>query len=150
MGQEKKKDPQGEAQAEATETNIAPETSTEPTPVASKSPEASGKQEGPETPGAVGTGEDPNPECTASDDAETAAAEKSAAETKATKKSGPATTPAQRVENALTKAGRSILERNPALTAVYMTADGAGFASKNDAENHARNLKNKVVTPVNR
>lgn len=67
---------------------------------------------------------------------------------KAVKK--PASTPAQRVTDALTKVARNLLACNPSLKVVYMTADGSGFRTRNDAENHARNLKNKAVTPVNR
>lgn len=61
-----------------------------------------------------------------------------------------ASTPAQRVTDALTKVARNLLACNPSLKVVYMTADGSGFRTRNDADNHARNLKSKAVTPVNR
>lgn len=52
------------------------------------------------------------------------------------------------VSDALVKIGKSILKSNPTMSMVYMTADGRGFYEKNDADNHARTLKNKVVTHV--
>ncbi len=84
----------------------------------------------------------------ASDAAEEAAgakpAEKKPAET-------PVAAPATpKVSDALVKAGRALLEGNPSLREVYMTTDGVGFAEKNDADNHARALKNKAVVPVKR
>ncbi len=92
---------------------------------------------------AAGSDGHPNPERAASDAAE-AAAGGALAEVSKTK------APEPKVSDALAKAAKALLKSNPALEAVYMTADGTGFATKNDADNHARNLKNKAVTPVKR
>ena len=61
-----------------------------------------------------------------------------------TKKSEP------KVSDAVQKAGKALLKSNPDMSVVYMTADGRGFYEKNDADNHARTLNNKAVTPVKR
>lgn len=61
-----------------------------------------------------------------------------------TKKSEP------KVSGAVQKVGKSLLKSNPDMSVVYMTADGRGFYEKNDADNHARTLNNKAVTPVKR
>lgn len=55
-----------------------------------------------------------------------------------------------KVTDSLTKIGRAILKTNPAMPVVYMTADGRGFYEKNDADNHAKTLTNRAVTPVKR
>lgn len=65
-----------------------------------------------------------------------------------------AKTPTQKsepkVSDAVQKVGKSLLKSNPDMSVVYMTADGRGFYEKNDADNHARTLNNKAVTPVKR
>lgn len=61
-----------------------------------------------------------------------------------TKKSEP------KVSDAVQKVGKALLKSNPDMSVVYMTADGRGFYEKNDADNHARTLNNKAVTPVKR
>ncbi|MDR2131016.1 MAG: hypothetical protein LBP56_07640 [Odoribacteraceae bacterium] len=48
------------------------------------------------------------------------------------------------------KIGKGILRGNPAMTAVYMTADGSGFYEESDARNHAATLKDGTVTEVKR
>ncbi len=53
-----------------------------------------------------------------------------------------------KVSDAVVKIGKTLLKSNPAMSVVFMTTDGRGFYEKNDADNHARTLKNKVVTPV--
>ncbi len=93
---------------------------------------------------ATGAQEHPNPERAASDAAETVAGTAPTEADKTTK------APEPKVSDALAKAGKALLKSNPALDTVYMTADGTGFATKNDADNHAHNLKNKAVTPVKR
>lgn len=60
----------------------------------------------------------------------------------------PGATP--KASDAVTKVGKSILKNNPGMPVVYMTADGRGFYERNDAENHAKTLTNRVVTPVKR
>lgn len=55
-----------------------------------------------------------------------------------------------KVSDAVTKIGKSLLKSNPEMSVVYMTSDGRGFYMENDAENHARTLNNKAVTPVKR
>lgn len=52
------------------------------------------------------------------------------------------------VADALIGIGRNLLKDNLKMTAVYMTADGAGFYEENDAQNHARNLTDKTIIPV--
>lgn len=61
-----------------------------------------------------------------------------------TKKSEP------KVSDAVQKVGKALLKSNPDMSVVYMTADGRGFYERNDADNHARTLNNKAVTPVKR
>lgn len=61
-----------------------------------------------------------------------------------TKKSEP------KVSDAVRKVGKALLKSNPDMSVVYMTTDGRGFYEKNDADNHARTLNNKAVTPVKR
>lgn len=56
----------------------------------------------------------------------------------------------QKVSDSVQTIGKALLKSNPDMSVVYMTADGSGFYEKNDAENHARTLNNKVVTPVKR
>lgn len=56
----------------------------------------------------------------------------------------------QKVSDAVQKVGKALLKSNPDMSVVYMTADGRGFYEKNDADNHARTLNNKAVTPVKR
>ena len=58
------------------------------------------------------------------------------------------TTP--RVSDAVVKVGKALLESNPGMEVVYMTADGTGFYRENDAVEHARALTNKAVTEVKR
>ena len=60
------------------------------------------------------------------------------------KKTGP------KVSDAVQKVGKALLKSNPDMSVVYMTADGRGFYERNDADNHARTLNNKAVTPVKR
>ncbi|MEG1673219.1 MAG: hypothetical protein RR221_06830 [Alistipes sp.] len=79
--------------------------------------------------------ETPNPERVASDAAEAKAAETNEFDE-------------PKVSDALVKIGKSILKSNPAMSVVYMASDGRGFYEQNDAEHHARALKNKTVTPV--
>lgn len=55
-----------------------------------------------------------------------------------------------KVSGAVQKVGKALLKSNPDMSVVYMTADGRGFYEKNDADNHARTLNNKAVTPVKR
>lgn len=52
--------------------------------------------------------------------------------------------------DAVVKIGKKLLAANPEMEVVYMTSDGRGFYSKNDAQGHARTLTNKAVTPVNK
>lgn len=52
-----------------------------------------------------------------------------------------------KVSDAVQKVGKALLKSNPDMSVVYMTADGRGFYEKNDADNHARTLNNKAVTP---
>lgn len=52
------------------------------------------------------------------------------------------------VSDAVVKIGKSLLKAYPELSVVYMTSDGRGFYQKDDAEGHARTLKNQAVTPV--
>ena len=54
------------------------------------------------------------------------------------------------VSDAVQKVGKALLKSNSDMSVVYMTADGRGFYEKNDADNHARTLNNKAVTPVKR
>ena len=56
----------------------------------------------------------------------------------------------RKVSDAVQKVGKALLKSNPDMSVVYMTADGRGFYEKNDADNHARTLNNKAVTPVKR
>ena len=58
--------------------------------------------------------------------------------------------PQAKVSDAVQKVGKALLKSNPDMSVVYMTADGRGFYEKNDADNHARTLNNKAVTPVKR
>ena len=99
---------------------------------------ANGSQE----PGSTGAAEHPNPARAESDAAEGKAAGNTGktAETKETEE--------PKVSNAVVKIGKSLLKSNPAMSVVYMTSDGRGFYEKNDADNYARTLKNKAVTPV--
>lgn len=53
-----------------------------------------------------------------------------------------------KVSDAVQKVGKALLKSNPDMSVVYMTADGRGFYERNDADNHARTLNNKAVTPV--
>ena len=53
-----------------------------------------------------------------------------------------------KVSDALVNIGKTILNSNPQMQVVYMTADGRGFYEKNEADNHAATLTNKDVTPV--
>lgn len=53
-----------------------------------------------------------------------------------------------KVSDTVVNIGKSLLNSNPQMSIVYMTADGRGFYEKNDADNHAATLKNKDVTPV--
>lgn len=77
------------------------------------------------------------------------AAESSAAEAPAEVAQGkPATR--GKASGAVVKVGKSLLKSNPEMSVVYMTADGLGFYERNDADNHARTLKDKAVTPVKR
>lgn len=55
-----------------------------------------------------------------------------------------------KVSDAVRKVGKALLKSNPDMSVVYMTADGRGFYERNDADNHARTLNNKEVTPVKR
>lgn len=55
-----------------------------------------------------------------------------------------------KVSDAVQKVGKALLKSNPDMSVVYMTADGRGFYERNDADNHARTLNNKAVTPVKR
>lgn len=55
-----------------------------------------------------------------------------------------------KVSDAVQKVGKALLKNNPNMSVVYMTADGRGFYERNDADNHARTLNNKAVTPVKR
>lgn len=55
-----------------------------------------------------------------------------------------------KVSDAVRKVGKALLESNPDMSVVYMTADGRGFYERTDAENHARTLNNEAVTPVKR
>lgn len=55
-----------------------------------------------------------------------------------------------KVSGAVQKVGKALLKSNPDMSVVYMTADGRGFYERNDADNHARTLNNKAVTPVKR
>lgn len=55
-----------------------------------------------------------------------------------------------KVSDAVRNIGKALLKSNPDMSVVYMTADGRGFYEKNDADNHARTLNNKAVTPVKR
>lgn len=55
-----------------------------------------------------------------------------------------------KVSDAVQKIGKALLKSNPDMSVVYMTADGRGFYERNDADNHARTLNNKAVTPVKR
>lgn len=55
-----------------------------------------------------------------------------------------------RASDAVVKVGKAILKNNSQMSVVYMTADGRGFYERNDAENHAKTLTNRVVTPVKR
>lgn len=55
-----------------------------------------------------------------------------------------------KVAGAVQKVGKALLKSNPDMSVVYMTADGRGFYERNDADNHARTLNNKAVTPVKR
>lgn len=84
----------------------------------------------------------PNPARAASDTAEVATTEPS------TKAADTKTAEEPKVSDTLVKIGKSILKGNPAMSVVYMASDGRGFYEKNDADNHARTLKNKAVTPV--
>lgn len=78
----------------------------------------------------------------------TPAAGQEAADEPGREETTPAKTP--KVTDSLTKIGRVILKTNPAMPVVYMTADGRGFYEKNDADNHAKTLTNRAVTPVKR
>lgn len=53
-----------------------------------------------------------------------------------------------KVSDTVVNIGKSLLNSNPQMSVVYMTADGRGFYEKNDADNHAATLTNKDVTPV--
>lgn len=55
-----------------------------------------------------------------------------------------------KVSDVVQKVGKALLKSNPDMSVVYMTADGRGFYERNDADNHARTLNNKAVTPVKR
>lgn len=73
----------------------------------------------------------------------------------AAKKTEPAAKPSTKktepkVSDAVRNIGKDLLKSNPDMSVVYMTADGLGFYEKNDADNHARMLNNKAVTPVKR
>lgn len=61
-----------------------------------------------------------------------------------------ATEETPRASDAVVKVGKAILKNNSQMSVVYMTADGRGFYERNDAENHAKTLTNRVVTPVKR
>jgi len=87
-------------------------------------------------------GEQPNPGG-ATDDADKSATTKSVVKTP-TKKTEP------KISDAVQKVGKALLKSNPDMSVVYMTADGRGFYERNDADNHARTLNNKAVTPVKR
>lgn len=123
---------QPKAEAPANET---PETKTQPdnTPTPGTGTDTQGNAAAP------GETVHPNPERAASDAAEAKAADK-AAETKEPEE--------PKVSDALVKIGKSILKSNPAMSVVYMASDGRGFYEQNDADNHARTLENKTVTPV--
>lgn len=62
----------------------------------------------------------------------------------------PTKKPEPKVSDAVQKIGKALLKSNPDMSVVYMTADGRGFYERNDADNHARTLNNKAVTPVKR
>lgn len=68
--------------------------------------------------------------------------------TSAEKKAAPAKTEEPKVSDTVVKIGKSLLKNNPAMSVVYMTSDGRGFYEKNDADNHAKTLNDKAVTPV--
>ncbi len=53
-----------------------------------------------------------------------------------------------KVSDAVEKIGKALLKSNPGMSVVYMTSDGNGFYEKNDANNHARILKDKTVVSV--
>lgn len=48
------------------------------------------------------------------------------------------------------KVGRDILKENPELKGVYVTTDGTAFAERNDAQNHAKTLKNREIFNIRR
>lgn len=57
-----------------------------------------------------------------------------------------ATVAAKAAENV----GRDILKENPELKGVYVTTDGTAFAERNDAQNHAKTLKNREIFNIRR
>lgn len=48
------------------------------------------------------------------------------------------------------KVGRDILKENPELKGVYVTTDGTAFAERNDAQKHAKTLKNREIFNIRR
>lgn len=52
--------------------------------------------------------------------------------------------------DALQEIGNKLLKSHPNMHTVYVTADGTAFAAGNDAENHAKELKNHAITVVKR
>lgn len=68
--------------------------------------------------------------------------------TSAEKKAAPAKTEEPKVSDTVVKIGKSLLKNNPAMPVVYMTSDGRGFYELDDADNHAKTLNDKAVTPV--
>jgi hypothetical protein len=51
-------------------------------------------------------------------------------------------------QKAAEKKGRAILAQHKELKEVYVTTNGTAFASKNDAVNHARTLKDQTVFTI--
>lgn len=48
------------------------------------------------------------------------------------------------------KVGKETLAQNPDLKEVFVTSDGVPFFMRNDAQNHARTLKNRDVFNIKR
>ena len=78
-----------------------------------------------------------------------AAAAKAAKEKAAQDAAEKAKAEAGKIAGSLVRVGRDLLKSHPGRQTIYMTTDGSGFFARNDAENHARTLADKTVTPVN-
>lgn len=132
--------------ASAPESAVVPETGAQEsgTVETDTNPNTGATSVGTQEPGAGTVDANPNPDANATGATENPNPVPNVSD----KKNDPKETVEPKVSDAVVKIGKTLLKSNPAMSVVFMTSDGRGFYEKNDADNHARTLKNKVVTPV--